>query len=94
MRAPAPTTTPLGLIRNTRPFESSWPRSADCPGPVTRLSTALAAPLWMKRVTSSGRIENACQLMIAPGVLVTVSVLPLVAKLAAPWATAGPVGLA
>src|SRR5258708_31797837 len=48
----------------------------------------------MKRVTSSFWIENCCQLMIAPGVFVMVSALPLVAKEALPAATLGPEGLA
>ena len=92
--APAPTVTPLGLIRNTRPFESSWPSSAECSGPVTRLSTALAAPDCTKRATSSARIEKPCQLMIVPGAFVTVRFLPTALKLAAPLTTDGPTGLA
>src|SRR3954466_2949271 len=48
----------------------------------------------MKRVTSSFWMENCCQLMIAPGVFVTDSVLPLVANVALPEATVPPVGLA
>ncbi len=60
---------------------------------VTRFSTALSALCWMKRVISSLPIENCCQLMIAPGVLVIVSMLPEVLKLAPPEATVPPVGL-
>ena len=44
--------------------------------PVTRLSTVLAADCWMKRVVSAAPIENCCQLMIAPGVLMTDNKLP------------------
>ena len=44
MRAPAPMVTPFGLIRNTRPLDSSWPRICDCSAVTTRLSTALIAP--------------------------------------------------
>ena len=94
MVAPAPMVTPVGLIRNTRPFDSSCPRIFDGSPPVTRLSTALAAPDCTKRVISSGRIENCCQLMIVPGALVMVSVWPLTEKVACPAATLAPPGFA
>ena len=67
---------------------------ADVSWPVTRFNTALCAFCWMKRVSSSALTENPCQLMTAPGVLVTFRVLPLAAKVAAPLITAGLVGLA
>src|SRR6185503_11016715 len=89
-----PMKMPFGLSRKTRPFESSCPRMLDTSPPVTRLRTDDAAFCWMKRVSSSGRIENACQLMIAPGVLVIASVLPAVLKLALPEMTVGAVGFA
>src|SRR3989442_12420244 len=61
---------------------------------VTRLSTALLACCWMQRVISSLPIENCCQLMIAPGVLVIERVLPFAANVALPFATEAPEGLA
>ncbi len=48
----------------------------------------------MKRVISSCEIENCCQLMMVPGVFVTVSVLPLTTNVALPAATVPPVGFA
>ncbi len=66
----------------------------DVTPPVTRLSTADAAFCCAKRVISPEPIEKLCQLMIAPGVLVTVSALPVVAKVAAPFTTEGYRGLA
>jgi hypothetical protein len=64
--------------------------------PVTRLSTALDADSWMKRVRSPDPMENDCQLMTVPGALVTVSFAPEgeVRNDAAPVATLGPAGLA
>src|SRR5882672_4640513 len=59
-----------------------------------RFKTALEADCWRKRVMSWLGIEKLCQLMIVPGVLVTVRVLPCVAKLAWPRVTVGPVGFA
>src|SRR5215217_4436601 len=91
---PAPKTIPFGLIRNTRPFEPSRPRMLEASWPTTRLSTALAADGCTKRVTSPRPIENAFQLMIVPGVFVTVSALPEGTKLAEPAVTCGPVGFA
>ena len=76
IRAPAPKTMPFGLIRKTRPFDCSRPSRRDGSWPTTRLRTALLRVCWTKRVSSSGAIEKPCQLMIVPGALVTVSVLP------------------
>ena len=42
----------------------------------TRLSTELEAEVWAKCVVSPAWMENFCQLMMAPGVLVTVRTLP------------------
>ena len=92
--APWPKAMPEGLIRKTRPLELSWPRISEGFWPTTRFSTPLAACCWMKRVISSFWIENCCQLMIAPGVFVTVSVLPLTEKLTPPAAIEAPEGLA
>ena len=75
-RALAPKNMPFGLMRKTRPFDCRVPRMTDGSTPVTRLSTVLAADCWMKRVVSAAPIENCCQLMIAPGVLMTDSTLP------------------
>ena len=94
IRAPWPKTIPFGLIRNTRPFDCSRPSRLDGSWPTTRLRTALLAFCWTKRVSSSGAIEKPCQLMIVPGALVTVSVLPLVERSALPATTFAPVGLA
>src|SRR4051812_23111116 len=60
----------------------------------TRLRTALEPFCCRKRVISSFWIENCCQLMIVPGALVTLSVLPLETNVALPAATEPPVGLA
>ena len=49
---------------------------------MTRLRTLDAAFCWMKRVVSLAPIENPCQLMIAPGLLVMTSELPADEKLA------------
>ena len=48
----------------------------------------------MKRVVSLAPIEKPCQLMIAPGLLVMLSDLPTVEKLACPATTVGPTPLA
>src|SRR5882672_2372008 len=89
-----PKAMPDGLIRKTRPFEVSWPRISEGFWPTTRFSTPLAACCWMKRVISSRAIENCCQLMMAPGVFVMVSRLPLTEKVTPPAATEAPEGLA
>ena len=85
---------PLGLTRKTRPFDCSDPRMLEgLLAVVTRFSTALAGDCWMKRVISPAPIENPCQLMIAFGELVILSVLPLGTTAAVPVTTVGPVGL-
>ena len=86
---PAPNTMPLGLIKNTRPLDCSLPKISDGFSPTTRLSTWLAAFCCTKRVSSSRPMLNCCQLMMVPGVLVMVSVLPLCRKLACPFTTCG-----
>ncbi len=82
MRAPGPIRMPLGLTRKTRPFEVSAPRMTERSGPMTRLRTLEAALCWMNRVVSLAPIENPCQLMIAPGLLVMLSDRPTLEKLA------------
>src|SRR5499427_494784 len=98
MVAPAPMTMPLGLIRNTRPFEDSTPSIALCgiapPVPTTRFNTAEELLDCRNRVISLDPMEKLCQLMIVLAVLVIVRVLPEVAKPALPEATVPPVGLA
>ena len=49
---------------------------------MTRLRTLEAALCWMKHVVSLAPIEKPCQLIIAPGLLVTFSDPPTVEKLA------------
>src|SRR5262249_44697829 len=99
MRAVAPIAMPLEFKRNTRPLEESTPSITLCGmtpfAPVTRLSTAEEAEGCTNRVISLTPIEKLCQLMIGLALLVTVRVLPEVAKLALPG-TDGvpPVGLA
>src|ERR1039458_5638286 len=80
--APAPKTMPPGLMRNTRPLDCSVPRILEGLLLMTRLSTEDEALCWTKRVISFAPIEKPCQLMMVPGVLVTLRVLPVVAKLA------------
>ena len=92
--APPPMNTPLGLMRNTRPLDSSCPRMLEDPLPITRLSTAELAPDWMNRVNSSEPIEKPCQLITVPGALVMLRDLPTWLKLAAPATTCAPVGFA
>ena len=94
MRAPAPTKTPAGLIRNTRPLDCSAPRITDGSGVTTRFRTLEAALCWMNLVVSLALIENPCQLMTAPGVFVIDSVVPLATTLACPLTTCGPTGFA
>src|SRR5207244_9912176 len=91
---PWPKVMPLGLIRNTRPLELKVPRMSEGSPPVTRLSTALCVFCWMNLVISSRPMENAPQLMTAPGVLVTVRVLPEELKVAVPETTLPPPGFA
>lgn len=55
--------------------------------PVTRLSTADADDCWTKRTVSPASMPNLAQLMMALGVLVTVSVLPVVLNVAPPRTT-------
>src|SRR5271170_3965806 len=93
-RLPAPNKMPLGLIRNTRPFDCNVPRMIEGSMPVTRFNTALEADCWTKLVISPTPIENPCQLMIEPGVLVIVSDLPLLLNEAWPLTTVGCTGLA
>src|SRR4029079_5033605 len=62
--------------------------------PTTRFRTALAADGCTKRVVSPAPIENCCQLMIAPGLLVMERRPPFVENAAWPLTTTGPVGLA
>src|SRR5688572_24829722 len=71
--APGPNTTPLGLIRNTRPFEVSCPRILEMSGPTTRFSTTLAADCCWNCVSWPAPIEKPCQLMIEFGELVTLT---------------------
>jgi len=85
---------PFGLMMNTRPLDCRLPRIWLGLPPVTRLSTVLAALCWTKRVNSPVLIEKLFQLMIAPGLLVTVRVLPLRANVADPLTTVGATGLA
>ena len=59
----------------------------------TRLSTVLEAAVWAKCVVSPAWMENFCQLMMAPGLLVTVRTLPAWLKLVAPLTTVGFSGL-
>src|SRR5712691_7707668 len=98
MRALVPIRMPLELSRNTRPLEESTPSITLCGTtpflPTTRLSTVEDPELCRKRVISLTPIEKLCQLMIAPAVLVIVSVLPELAKEAPPEVTVPPVGLA
>ena len=86
-REPAPNSMPLGLTRNTRPFDCSAPRISEGCWPVMRLSTVLVGLCWMKRVTSPAAIENPGHWMMVPGVLVIVRTLPSCWKLAWPWTT-------
>jgi hypothetical protein len=51
---------------------------------MTRLRTLEAVFCWMKRVVSLAPIENPCQLIIVPGLLVMFNELPTVEKLAWP----------
>src|SRR5581483_2809940 len=69
------------------------PLICEMSAPTTRFSTALEDDCWMKRVTSPAPIEKPCQLMIAPGELVTLSVRASGrTMLTAPLTTCGPVG--
>jgi hypothetical protein len=61
---------------------------------VTRFKTLEAALCCAKLVISFALMEKFCQLIIVPGVFVTVSVLPIVAKVACPFTTVPPTGLA
>src|ERR1700679_1155641 len=85
---------PLALIKNTRPFGGRFPRMIEGSVPMTRFKTVLAAVCWMKVVISLGAMENAPQLMMAPGVLVVMRVLPLFLNVALPETTVGLPGLA
>ena len=77
-RAPAPNSTPLGLMRKTRPLATRLPRICDGSWPTTRFSTVAVEPGWMKRVVSPGWMENCFQLMMARSLAVMFSVLPWV----------------
>ena len=92
--APAPNTMPLGLTKNTRPLDCRLPKMTDGSTPVTRFSTWLLALCCTKRVSSPRLMLNCCQLMMAPGVLVTVKVLPTCENDACPLTTTGAWGLA
>src|SRR5580692_5138617 len=81
-------------MRNTRPLELKFPRMIEGSVPMTRLSTVLAAVCWMNVVISLGAMENAPQLMMAPGVLVMMRLLPLDLNVALPDTTVGLPGLA
>jgi hypothetical protein len=92
IRAPAPKTMPFGLMSATRPLDCSVPRICEGSTPVTRLSTLESALCCTKRVVSPAPMEKDCQLMMAPGVLVTVRVDPCLAIDAWPLTTDAPVG--
>ena len=93
IRAPWPISTPLGLIRNTRPFDCNEPRIWDSLRPVTRLSTAEAEFVWTNFAASLAPMEKPCQLMIVRSLrLVTVVVAPLCAIVAEPATVLPPVG--
>ncbi len=90
-----PKTMPLRLIRNTRPLDNRLPRMSEGMLPVTRLSTAEAPCCCTKRVSSPREMEKSCQWMMAPGELVMDNSPGLgLAKVAWPWVTCAPVGLA
>ena len=94
MFAPLPKTMPLGLMMKTRPLDCKAPRIFEGSWPVMRFNMALAPFCWMKRVISSLLIEKLCQLMMALGLLVMLSVLPFAAKPTLPLTTVAPLGLA
>src|SRR5712692_6809357 len=98
MRAVDPMTMPLELSRNTRPLEDSTPSMTLCGmtplAPTTRLSTAEPEEDCRNWVISLTPTENPPQLMMVLALLVTVSVLPELAKLALPELTVPPVGFA
>ena len=67
---------PLETIKKTRPLDDKVPRINNGSWPRTRFNTVEAALCCWNRVTSPAVVLNDCQLMIAPGVFVTVNVLP------------------
>src|SRR3972149_3469071 len=92
MRAEGPKTTPFGFTSQTRPLDCSTPRIDEASGPRTRLRTPLWADCWMNRVASLAPMEKPRQLMIVPGVLVTVRAPACCEKTALPTTTCGPAG--
>jgi hypothetical protein len=88
IRPPGPTTTPLGLIRNTRPLASRSPWIRVRSPPVTRLRIAAAALGWSKRSVAPAGTDRLGQLTMAFWLdWVTVVVEPDVATPAWPETT-------
>src|SRR3990172_9093628 len=90
--AEGPNRMPFGFTSHTRPLDCSAPRIAEASAPVTRFRTLLVGPCWMKRAASLAPIENPRQLMMVPGVLVTVSAPVCCENAALPTTTCGPAG--
>ncbi len=94
IRAPGPIAIPLGLSRNTRPFDDRRPSKLDGSLPSTRFNTVAAAFGCAKCTDSLAPTEKPRQLIMAPALLVTSKCAPCVAKCAVPAATAGSEGSA
>src|SRR6185437_11190814 len=90
----APKMMPLGLIRNTWPFDCSAPKICEGLWPTMRFNTADDELCCRNCVNSPGLIEKLAQLMMEPGELVIVSTLPLLLIDTCPLTTCAPVGLA
>ncbi len=95
-RDPAPNSTPLGLIRNTRPLAVSDPRIELASPPKTRFSVMEVVPGWLNRALSPAFSEKLRQSMIARSLcwVTTIWPLPSPATVADPATTCAPSGLA
>jgi len=73
-------------------LEERVPKMAEGLLPTTSLRTEELTLGWRKLVVSPLRMEKLCQSMMAPLLLTTLRVLPLVLRLAVPETTLAPVG--
>ena len=92
--APWPNAMPDGLMRKTRPLEVQLPEDHRGVLADDAVEDGARGVLLDEARDLVRAIENCCQLMIAPGVLVMVSVLPFTEKVTPPRVIDAPEGLA
>ena len=93
--APGPNRMPLGLIKNTWPFDVRLPKMAEASAPITRLSATEARPGCTNCTDCPAPMPKLCHWMATFGVVWVMVMRPEVPPMAAlPALTTPPVGLA